>query len=139
MTVTVELHGLEVFGRHGVLEEEHRDGRTFLYDVWLEVSDSSLSDRIEDAVDYRDVVACVREISDGRAYRLLEALATALAEALREISNGRRFHLLEALAAAVADALVDRFHVERVRVRVRKPGVEVHGLPTAYSAATVER
>jgi 7,8-dihydroneopterin aldolase/epimerase/oxygenase len=116
MTITVELSGLEVYGRHGVLEEEHREGRTFLYDLRLDVTDSALSDRIEDAVDYRDVAACVREISDGR-----------------------RFHLLEALAAAIADALVERFAVERVRVRVRKPGVEVLGLPTAYSAATVAR
>jgi dihydroneopterin aldolase len=116
VTITVEVHGLEVFGRHGALEEEHREGRTFLYDFWLEVPDAALSDSIEDAVDYRDVAACVREISDGR-----------------------RFRLLEALAAAVADALIERFPVERVRVRVRKPGVEVHGLPTAYSAATVER
>jgi 7,8-dihydroneopterin aldolase/epimerase/oxygenase len=116
VTITVELKGLEVFGRHGVLEEEHREGRTFLYDLWLEVPDSALSDRIEDAVDYREVAACVREISDGR-----------------------RFHLLEALAAAVAEALVERFPVERVRVRVRKPGVEAAGLKTAYSAATVER
>jgi 7,8-dihydroneopterin aldolase/epimerase/oxygenase len=116
VTITVELHGLEIFGRHGVLEQEHREGRTFVYDLWLEVSDSALSDRIDDAVDYRDVAACVREISDGR-----------------------RFHLLEALAAAVADALVERFPLERVRVRVRKPGVEAAGLPTAYSAATVER
>jgi dihydroneopterin aldolase len=116
LSITVELQGLEVFGRHGVLEEEHREGRAFLYDLWLDVSDSALSDRIEDAVDYRDVAACVREVSDGR-----------------------RFRLLEALAAAVADALVERFPVARVRVRVRKPGVEVHGLPTEYSAATVER
>jgi 7,8-dihydroneopterin aldolase/epimerase/oxygenase len=116
VSITVELHGVEVFGRHGVLEEEQRDGRTFLYDVWLEVSDSALSDRIEDAVDYRDVAACVREISDGR-----------------------RFRLLEALAAAIADALVERFPLERVRVRVRKPNVAAGGLPTAYSAATVER
>jgi 7,8-dihydroneopterin aldolase/epimerase/oxygenase len=116
VTITVELNGLEVFGRHGVLEEEHRDGRTFLYDLWLDVSDAALSDRIEDAVDYREVAACVRESSDAR-----------------------RFHLLEALAAAVADALIERFPLERVRVRVRKPSIEASGLPTAYSAATVER
>ncbi len=116
MTLTVELHGLEIFGRHGVLENERRDGQTFLYDVWLDVSDSALSDRIEDAVDYRDVAACVYEVSEGRS-----------------------FQLLEALAAAVADALTERFPLERVRVRVRKPGLEVQGLPAAYSAATVER
>jgi 7,8-dihydroneopterin aldolase/epimerase/oxygenase len=116
VTVTVELHGLEIFGRHGVLESERREGRTFLYDVWLDVGDSALSDRIEDTVDYRDVAACVREISEGR-----------------------HFHLLESLAAAVADALVARFPAERVRVRVRKPSLELAGLPAAYSGATVER
>ena len=110
----VELEGLELFGRHGVLEEERRDGQTFLYDIRLEVSDAVLSDRIEDAVDYRDVVACVQELSDGR-----------------------QFNLLEALAAAVADAILERFDVERVRVRVRKP--RPGGLPMAFSAATVER
>jgi dihydroneopterin aldolase len=116
LSITVELHGLEVFGRHGVLEGERRDGQMFVYDIWLELSDSPLSDRIEDTVDYREVAACVREISDGR-----------------------RFHLLEALAAAVADALVERFTLARVRVRVRKPVLQVAGLPVAHSAATVER
>jgi dihydroneopterin aldolase len=112
--IVVELDSLEVFGRHGVLEEERRDGATFLYDVRLEVGDGALSDRIEDAVDYRDVAECVREVSDGR-----------------------QFNLIEALAAAVADALVGRFEVERVRVRVRKP--HPVGVPAAHSAATVER
>jgi dihydroneopterin aldolase len=112
--IVVELEGLEVFGRHGVLEEEHREGTTFLYDVRLEVGDAALSDRIEDAVDYRQVAECVQEVS-----------------------AARRFDLIEALAAAVADALVERFAVEHVRVRVRKP--HPAGVPAAYSAATVER
>ena len=113
MSVAVELEGLEVFGRHGVNEDERRDGQRFLYDVALDVGGAGLSDRIEDAVDYREVAACVREVSDAR-----------------------RFHLLEALAAAVADALLARFPVERVRVRVRKPDVR---LPVEHAAATVER
>jgi dihydroneopterin aldolase len=74
-----------------------------------------VSDRIEDAVDYREVVACVREVSDGRAYRLLEALATAL-----------------------ADALLERFALERVEVRVRKPDVVLE-LPVEYAAVSVVR
>lgn len=116
MSVIVELHGLEVFGRHGVLEDERRDGRLFLYDVSLELSESGLSDRIENTIDYREVATCVREVSDGR-----------------------RFHLLEALAATVADTLLERFQPERVRVCVRKPGLEIAGLAAAHSAATVER
>jgi 7,8-dihydroneopterin aldolase/epimerase/oxygenase len=110
---TIELAGLEVFGYHGANEDERRDGQRFLYDVELEVGEAGSSDRIEDAVDYREVAACVREVSESRA-----------------------FHLLEALAAAVADALLDRFPVARVRVRVRKPDVR---LPVEHAAATVER
>lgn len=110
----VELEGLEVIGRHGVEAEERREGRVFLYDVWLEVSEAARSDRIEDAVDYREVAACVREVSDGTD-----------------------FHLLEALAGAVADAIAERFPVERVRVRVRKPAPP--GLVAEFSAATCER
>ena len=109
----IELAGLEVFGHHGVNEDERRNGQRFLYDVELDVRDAGSSDRIEDAVDYRDVAACVREVSEARA-----------------------FHLLETLAGAVADALVERFPVEVVRVRVRKPDVR---LPVEFAAVSVER
>ncbi len=116
MGVTVELRGLEVFGHHGATEEEREAGRTLLYDVWWEVGDEALSDRLEDTVDYDGVVECVRSVSDAR-----------------------RFHLLEALAAAVADSVVARFRVEHVRVRVRKAGIRPAGLGLTHSAATVER
>ena len=109
----VELNGLEVFGRHGVLEEEKLDGQTFVYDVELEV-DEPASDRIDDAVDYRLVADCVQEVSDSRS-----------------------FDLIESLAASVADELVGRLAVSRVRVRVRKP--RPAGVPAEWSAATAER
>ena len=111
----VELNGIELHGRHGALDWEREQGQRFLFDVELEVGEAGSSDRLEDAVDYRDVAACVRDVSDSRAYHLLEALATAL-----------------------ADELLARFPVERVRVRVRKPDVELDP-PAEYSAATVER
>jgi dihydroneopterin aldolase len=83
--------------------------------VALDVDDAALSDRIEDAVDYRDV-----------------------ADAVRAVSDGTQFALLEALAGAVAEALLTRFEAERVRVRVRKPEVRLDP-PVEWSAATVER
>ena len=112
--ITVELRGLEVFGRHGVLDHERRDGQTFLYDVVIVVATAPPSDRVEDTIDYRDIAECVREVSDGQA-----------------------FHLLEALASAVADEVVERFEVDRVRVRVRKPSPA--GISAEYAAASVER
>ena len=111
----VELRGLELHGFHGAYPEEERDGQLFLYDVELEVGDRGADDRIEGAVDYRLVV-----------------------EAVRDVSN-HRFALLEALATAVAETLVERFPVERVRVRVRKPQVKPAGMTVDYSAVTVER
>lgn len=114
--IEVELAGLRVFGRHGVTDEERDDGQDFLYDIRMHVGDGALSDRIDDAVDYRDVAAAVRELSERQS-----------------------FALLEALAAAVADTIVDRFAVDRVSVRVRKPEVRPAGLQVDWTAATVER
>ena len=111
----VELHAIELHGRHGALDSERALGQRFLFDIELEVGEAGSSDRLEDAVDYRDVAACVREISDGHAYHLLEALATAL-----------------------ADELLARFPVERASVRVRKPDV-VLDAPVEYAAVRATR
>jgi 7,8-dihydroneopterin aldolase/epimerase/oxygenase len=110
--VIIELSGLELFGYHGVLEEEKENGQTFWYDVELEVGEWGATDRLEDAVDYRLVVTAVREV------------------------NEQRFELLEALAATVAETLIELFAVARVKVRVRKRPA---GMPVEYSAVTAER
>lgn len=111
----VEIQGLELHGRHGALEGEREAGQRFLFDVRLEVGDEAArSDRLEDAVDYRAVVAAVRDVSDGR-----------------------RFTLLEALARAVAEELMSRFPLQAVSVRVRKPDVRLEA-PVEWTAATVE-
>jgi dihydroneopterin aldolase len=111
--VIVELFALEIFGHHGVLEWEQREGQTFLYDITLEVAEPA-ADRVEDAIDYRDIAAKVEEISDSQ-----------------------RFQLIETLAAAVAEALMDAFPVATVSVRVRKP--RPGGIPAEWSAATAGR
>jgi dihydroneopterin aldolase len=103
--ITVELRGLRLFGRHGVHQHEKRDGQDFLFDVDLAVGDRGATDRLEDAVDYRDVALAVQEVSDARSYDLLEALATD-----------------------VGDELLRRFGAERVVVRVEKPAVKPGGL-----------
>ena len=111
------MRGLELRGHHGAGEEERERGQTFVFDVDLVAEDAGArSDELADTLDYRHVVACVREISDGR-----------------------RFVLLEALAAAIADALLRRFPCLRsVRVRVRKPEVRLEAR-VEYTAATIER
>ena len=114
--VAIEVRGLELRGFHGALEEEQREGQRFVFDVTLVAHDAGVrSDQLADTVDYTAVVARIREISEGR-----------------------RFNLIEALAATIADDLLQRFPVSRVRVRVRKPEVKLDA-PAEFTAATVER
>lgn len=116
MEVVIEVYGLEIYGYHGVLPEERTEGQPFLFDLTLVAHDAGVrTDKLGDTVDYTEVVGRVR------------AVATE-----------RRFNLIEALAAAVADELLARFDVSRVRVRVRKPQVQLEA-PVEFTAATVER
>jgi 7,8-dihydroneopterin aldolase/epimerase/oxygenase len=114
MNVLVELAGLEISGKHGVDDWERETEQPFLYDLELELA-APTDDRIEETVDYREVV-----------------------ELVRSVSAERQFQLLESMAGAVAAALLERFPLERARVRVRKPQVQL-GAPVEYSAATAER
>jgi 7,8-dihydroneopterin aldolase/epimerase/oxygenase len=114
VSVLVELAGLEIPGRHGVEDSEQDQEQPFVYDLELELAEPA-SDRIEETVDYREVV-----------------------ELVRAVSESRQFHLLESIAAAVAEALLERFPLERARVRVRKPEVQL-GVPVEHTAASVER
>jgi dihydroneopterin aldolase len=114
--VVIEVRGLELRGFHGALEEERTTGQSFVFDVRLVAHDAGIrSDQLVDTVDYTEVVARIRAISDGR-----------------------RFNLIEALAAAIADDLLEHFPVSAVRVRVRKPEVRLDA-PVEHTAATVER
>jgi dihydroneopterin aldolase len=85
----------------------------FLFDVQLDVADRGADDDLAGAVDYTEVAAAIRELSDAR-----------------------RFDLLEALATKTADLLFERFRPRRLRVRIRKHPA---GLPVEFSAVTVER
>lgn len=116
MEVGIEIYGLELHGFHGVLPREQRDGQVFLFDVSLIAHDAGArTDKLKDTIDYTQVADCIREVS-----------------------SARRFNLIEALASTIADELLHRFDVSRVRVRVRKPQVEL-GVPVEFTAATVER
>jgi dihydroneopterin aldolase len=109
--ITVHVHDLRVFGHHGVHGAEREAGQDFLFDVDLDVGDRGVTDRLEDAVDYVTVAATVREVSDARQFRLLEALASAVAHELQR-----------------------RFAPDRIRVTVRKPAVNPAGLDGTVAA-----
>jgi 7,8-dihydroneopterin aldolase/epimerase/oxygenase len=98
--VTVEITGLSLYTRHGTSPAERELGQRLVLDVSFELMecDATLTDRIEDTVDYAD--AC-------------EQIALAAQE--------RSYRTLERLCSAVAERLTERFGAEAVRVKAKKP------------------
>jgi dihydroneopterin aldolase len=102
----ITLRGMQFLGRHGVELEERLEPQPFEVDVILHVdlSAAAASDELADTIDYSAVFTQVGEIVEGRSYRLIEALA-----------------------GAIADALLAAHPVNDVEVRVRKPKAPLPG------------
>ena len=79
-----ELHlaGLRVVGTHGVLAEEQSRAQPFEVDLVLgvDLSAASLSDALDDTVDYGAVAAVVERVVREEHFALLERLGGRIAE-----------------------------------------------------------
>jgi dihydroneopterin aldolase len=79
------ISGLRELGVHGVLPEEQLRPQPFEVDIELlvDVTAAGASDDIEDTVDYGAVCEAVSRIVSSERYRLLERLATRIADVCR--------------------------------------------------------
>ncbi len=77
---------MSFYGYHGVTAAEKETGRRFEVDCELEVdlADAGQSDRLADTIDYGRVYETIREVVEGRAFSLIEGLASSLAHRLLE-------------------------------------------------------
>jgi dihydroneopterin aldolase len=101
MSDTVFVTGLALHAYHGVMQHEGEVGQTFKLDLVLDLdlTEASHSDRLAHTVGYDQVV---------------DVTSAAFC--------ARRYRLVEAAAGAVAQAILHRFaQVQRVRVTVHKP------------------
>ena len=110
------LEGLQFHGYHGVAEAERQLGQKYEIDLEL-ITDLSAAGKTDDltrTIDYAQVVQLVIEIGAGQS-----------------------FQLFEALAETIADAVLAQFHIDEVRITVKKlsppieprldyAGVEIH-------------
>jgi 7,8-dihydroneopterin aldolase/epimerase/oxygenase len=96
---TILIEQLEFYAYHGASDEEQFIGHRYAVDVELgiDISQAGRTDALADTVNYGEV-----------AQRILE------------IGTSRQFRLLEALAATLAEAILSEFPVESVHLRVRK-------------------
>ncbi len=77
----IVLEGLEFHARHGVFEAETQFGARFIVDVELYLPVTG-DDDLEGTVDYSAVFELVRAVVTETRFRLIEALAHRLVEAL---------------------------------------------------------
>jgi 7,8-dihydroneopterin aldolase/epimerase/oxygenase len=83
-TVTIEISGLSLYTHHGVSAAEREIGQRLLIDLRLDVgeTDATVTDRIEDTIDYGEVCQLVALVAQQRSYRTLERLCSAIADRL---------------------------------------------------------
>jgi dihydroneopterin aldolase len=82
--VTIEISGLSLFTHVGVTAAEREVGQRLLLDMRLDVGecDATVTDRIEDTVDYGAVCDSANLVAQQRTYKTLERLCTAIADRL---------------------------------------------------------
>jgi dihydroneopterin aldolase len=82
--VTIEITGLSLYTHHGVTEAEREVGQRLLLDLRLDAgeSDATVTDRLEDTVDYGEVCQTVALVAQQRSYKTLERLCSAIADRL---------------------------------------------------------
>jgi len=98
--VTIEVTGLSLYTHHGVTDAEREIGQRLVIDLRIEVGacDATVTDRVEDTVDYAEVCQTVALVAQQRSYKTLERLC-----------------------AAIADRLLGDYEAESVWVRAAKP------------------
>ncbi|WP_299410250.1 dihydroneopterin aldolase [Acaryochloris sp. IP29b_bin.148] len=85
----IQVNGIRSYGYTGFLAAEQELGQWFEVDLglWLDLTAAGQSDRIDDTLDYRQVIEQVKQLISTSKYALLERLATAIIEQLLQYSQ----------------------------------------------------
>jgi 7,8-dihydroneopterin aldolase/epimerase/oxygenase len=84
MNDTIFVNGLVLHAYHGVMPHEAKVGQPFGLDLVLDIdlSEASRTDKLSNTVSYEALVKTASEAFCARRYRLVEAAAGAVAEAV---------------------------------------------------------
>jgi dihydroneopterin aldolase len=98
--VNIEIVGLSLYTHHGVDKAERDVGQRLVFDLSFDLAscDATVTDRLDDTIDYADVCQQVALAAQERSYSTLERLCSA-----------------------VADRMMDRYEADAVTVRATKP------------------
>lgn len=113
-SVTIEITGLSLYTHHGMTDAEREVGQRLVLDLRLDLgeSDATVTDDLEDTVDYAEVCQLVALIAQQRSHRTLERLC-----------------------GTIADRLLGDYELEGVWVKATKPEPPI---PLAVDEVSVE-
>ena len=97
---SIRIKNLKIPARHGVYEFEKEKEGTFELDIelYLPLFKAGESDRLEDTINYEDIISVVTKAFTDKQYALVEAAAQS-----------------------VCDRLLNDFKIDKITIRVRKP------------------
>ena len=112
------LSGMVFYGFHGASKEEKDLGQRFNVDleVTRDLQSAGIHDDLDITVNYSHLYRTVKDIVEGPA-----------------------LNLLEAAAEQIASRILDRFEVESVTVRIKKPEVPIKSSILDYAAVEIHR
>lgn len=84
MTDRINLTGIEVYAKHGVLEFEQEKAQVFRVDVtaYRDLSLPGATDALTDTLDYGGLANEIREVVGGESHALIEKVAARVAETI---------------------------------------------------------
>jgi dihydroneopterin aldolase len=108
------MTGMEFYGYHGMASEERALGQRFVVDIelFLDLKKAGMEDLPEYTVDYG-----------------------AVAEEVRVVLEGPPCKLIEAVAEKLAATILERYPVQEVLIRLKKPNAP---LPYKFDSMAVE-
>lgn len=83
----IQLTGMSFQGRHGVRDAERAQPQEFKVDIEVEgdLHEAGRSDALDDTIDYTKIRAIAKAVVEGESARLLETLATRMADQVLRI------------------------------------------------------
>ena len=93
MPLTIQVEGINVYGTHGVYEQEKKKGQEFRIDLQIELRQNILnfenykSESFDNSVNYENLVNEVINVSDNNSFDLIETFAYEILNSLRKYNN----------------------------------------------------
>ena len=93
MSLTIQVDGINVYGTHGVYDQEKKKGQNFRIDLLIELRENILnfenykSESFDNTINYENLVKEVINVSDNNSFDLIETFAYEILNSLRKHNN----------------------------------------------------